>query len=310
MKKAFSIALFFCACSCDIFAHGHISTVVEEYDKREAVLLGEVEAGLTNRTLDVTCAILELGAIRSSKAVPLLASNLLYRYARNPWGIIVGGVGKTMPIYGPVPRSLSAIKPSLQALLVMLHDKTLSFETRNEVVFPLCLALYGECFIDEMLAANTDYDAMFVSRARSVKQEMFSPNIAAPPEAEWYEIAVDKLIAEYWLSLESNDYSMLSRALFALGHIRALKAKPIILEFLRNPPETASRETIKSHQTALKQIGLTLPELSLELTLVEDDSELQKFLLEYGEETEGDVFLRLLERRQAVHQQRRAVDGN
>jgi hypothetical protein len=237
MKIIIIIAVSFCICSGSLFADDDISAVIDIYNNRERILLDEVAAGLTNRSVDVTSAILELGAIRSSKAAPLIATNLLYRYANNPWGIVIGSVGKTTPIYGPAPRALGNIKPPLQTLLPMLHNDAQSSETKNNVAFSLCVRLYKECFINEMLLRKIDYDPVFVRRIASVKQETIFPDLMPPPKIEWYETAVDNLIAEYWRSRGDNDISRLSCVLLVLGHLRALEAKPIILEFLRNTTE-------------------------------------------------------------------------
>jgi hypothetical protein len=292
MKIIISIAVLFCVYSGNLFASDDVSAVIDIYNNRERTLLSEVETGLTNSSVDITSAILELGTIRSSKATPLLATNLLYRYANNPWGIVMGGVSKATPIYGPAPRALGNIKPSLQTLLSMLHSDAQPSETKNSVVFSLCVGLYKECFINEILFGEIDYNPVFVRRVAAVKQEKVFPNLMSTPKIKWYETAVDDLIVKYWSSRSDNDIPRLSCVLFVLGHLRALKAKPIILEFLRNSTEVVNPEITSLHEEALKDIGLPLPELLRELIHAEAGSEWQAFLIKYGKETEGDVFIR------------------
>lgn len=53
---------------------------------------------------------------------------------------------------------------------------------------------------------------------------------------------------------------------------------------------------IGAHQEALKKIGLSLEEILNELKFARYGSEWKAFLVEYGEEVEGAVFLRALER--------------
>lgn len=298
MKVQISILMLACACAGNVFAGDDIAKIIDAYDRREAILLYEFATGLTNRTFDATGAILELGSIRSSKAVPLLTTNLMYRYINNQWGILFGGVGRTTPIFGPVPRALGNIKPPLQTLLSMLNDAAMPTEVKNHVVFSMCLGLYKEYFLDEMLSEQELYDEVYVSRAASIspKRGRLRDIMQRTPEIGWYETAVADLMSEYWDSRKENDVPRLSNVLSALGHLRALRAKPDLMDFLRNPPEKTSREMIGAHQEALKKIGLSLEEILNELKFARYGSEWKAFLVEYGEEVEGAVFLRALER--------------
>ena len=270
--------------------------IIHNYDKMEAELLKQFETGISENGINLTATINGLGMLRSRKILPHLLSNLTYKYFTSD--DMAGSIGKFhLARYFVAIPALENISVPLYVCISEMKSAPMLSQRRTALDF-LGQRMYGEWFIAETQTSVSGQSTVILALPQLHGiDDVVQANNSVDENRNIYLNMEMECVTHYNRELRDG-YTNLVAVLEVIGHIRSLKARPLILDYLRKTDDRSSLTL--AHQRALRGIGLPFPGILRELDSAKGNLEWINFLLCLGWDTEGDVFVRAVKRQAAM----------